>query len=75
MTDWDILTRLIQVESEEQLEVARFLGPALLGGISTFSRIAESMVGCDNAAGMAGMTMFDDRDAAVRSRPDLAPDM
>jgi hypothetical protein len=54
------LTSVVDAATDEQLEVARDLGRTLLGGVSAFSRIADSMVGRDNASGMAGMTMFDD---------------
>lgn len=62
------LTRLIAVvegATEADLEVARDLGRTLLGGISAFSRIADAMVGRDNASGMAGMRMLDGDPHAV----------
>lgn len=56
------LPRLVAVvdnATEDELEAARNLSAILLGGISAFSRIADAMVGRDNASGMAGMRIFD----------------
>lgn len=39
--------------------MARDLARTLLGGVSAFSRIADAMVGRDNASGMAGMRTLD----------------
>lgn len=63
------LSRLVAVTegaTDQELEVARDLARTLLGGVSAFSRIADAMVGRDNASGMAGMRMLDgDPHAAV----------
>jgi hypothetical protein len=56
------LARLIEVvhtAADAELHAARDLGRTLLGGISAFSRIADAIVGRDNASGMAGMRMLD----------------
>ena len=53
------LIAVVDAAPDEQLEVARDLGRTLLGGVSAFSRIADSMVGRDNASGMGGMRMLD----------------
>jgi DNA-binding transcriptional MerR regulator len=56
------LPRLIAVvdgATDEELHAARNFARILLGGISAFSRIADAMVGRDNASGMAGMRLFD----------------
>jgi hypothetical protein len=56
------LNRLIAVvgtASDGDLSAARDFARTLLGGISAFSRIADALVGRDNASGMAGMRMFD----------------
>lgn len=53
------LIAVVDAATDEQLEVARDLGRTLLGGVSAFSRIADTMVGRDNASGMGGMRMLD----------------
>src|SRR5487761_9711 len=53
------LIAVVDAAPDEQLELARDLGRTLLGGVSAFSRIADSMVGRDNASGMGGMRMLD----------------
>ena len=53
------LIAVVDAATDEQLVVARDLGRTLLGGVSAFSRIADSMVGRDNASGMGGMRMLD----------------
>src|ERR1035437_9037770 len=56
------LARLITVtdsSTDRELEVARDLARTLLGGVSAFSRIADAVVGRDNASGMAGMRVLD----------------
>ena len=56
------LSRLIAVTvgaTDQELEVARDLARTLLSGVSAFSRIADAMVGRNNASGMAGMRILD----------------
>ena len=59
------LPRLIAVvdsASEQDLQAARTLASTLLRGISAVSRIADAMVGRDNASGLAGMALLHDGD-------------
>jgi hypothetical protein len=56
----DRLIAVVDRAGEDELKTARGLGRTLLGGISAFSRIADAMVGRDNASGMAGIRLLDD---------------
>lgn len=53
------LVAMVDAAPDQELELARDLGRALLGGLSAFSRIADSMVGRDNASGLGGIRILD----------------
>jgi DNA-binding transcriptional MerR regulator len=55
----DRLTAVVDSATDGDLRAARDFARTLLGGISAFSRIADALVGRDNASGMAGMRVFD----------------
>ena len=55
----DQLIAVVDGATDGDLRAARDFARTLLGGISAFSRIADAIVGRDNASGMGGIRMLD----------------
>lgn len=56
------LVAVVDSASELDLQAARTLAATLLSGIAAFSRIADAIVGRDNASGMLGMALLQNGD-------------